>query len=260
MELINPSYQILHQESGLEGIYKAIELAGRICYKSEDKITDNSAKEFTDRMVKLGHWAMLEHGTVYLKVSIDHSEFFKYCKNKYSKVRIENNIYYITTNYRVLVENEWLDDLKYLCIPTEYHEKRIAVKFIADIGVLREFFRHRVFSMAQESTRYCNYSKEKFRKTLTFINPCWEMSQEAFHILKASLNIAESMYFDLLTLGWQPQQARNILPLALKSEAIMTGFLSDWVHFFKLRDDKAAHPQARELATPLHQEFINKFY
>ena len=141
MKLIKPSFEILNQQCGLEGIYKQIEIVGRICYKSEDKITEDSAKGFVDRMIKSGHGAMLEHGTVYLifhvkDPSIVGEEEYhnqqaflnrlinKYATNKYSIVKV-NHYYdtaFITTNYRVLVENEWLDDLKYLCKPTEFHE------------------------------------------------------------------------------------------------------------------------------------------
>lgn len=165
MKLIKPYFEIIEQEPGLEGIYKQIELAGRTCYKSEDKITPDSAKGFVDRMIKSGHGAMLEHGTVYLKDTYDvsaigswrHSIGDKYSSNKYSVVNTDcicdfRGIY-VTTNFRVLVENNWLDDLKYLCEPTEYHEKRATVRFICDRGVSHEFVRHRVFSFAQESTR-----------------------------------------------------------------------------------------------------------
>ena len=165
MKLIKPSFLIKEQESGLDGIYKQIEWAGRHCYKSHDKITEDSAKGFVDRMIKSGHGAMLEHGTVYLVMKGDENLSKRYQDNSYSKVILKYpeedlpNIYsipthYITTNYRVLVENKWLDDLKYICEPTRFHEKRISVKFICDRGVSHEFVRHRVFSFAQESTRY----------------------------------------------------------------------------------------------------------
>ena len=162
MKLIKPSFTIIEQQAGLEGIYKIIEQAGRTCYKSEDRITENSAKEFVDRMIKSGHGAMLEHGTVYLKFDYIIHSFgkgylggLKYKGNPYSKVVLskEDTTQYVTTNLRVLVENNWLDDLKYICEPTEYHEKRICVRFICDRGVSHEFVRHRVFSFAQESTR-----------------------------------------------------------------------------------------------------------
>lgn len=160
MKLIKPSFTIIEQQSGLEGIYKQIELAGRTCYKSEDKITENSAKEFVDRMIKSGHGAMLEHGTVYLFLTMSsRQQYFKYCSNPYSVANstgeAEKGTWngFVTTNYRVLVENGWLDDLEYLCEPTEYHEKRVCVRFICDRGVSHEYVRHRVFSFAQESTR-----------------------------------------------------------------------------------------------------------
>ena len=164
MKLIKQSFEILDQQCGLEGIYKQIEISGRTCYKSEDKITEDSAKEFVDRMIKSGHGAMLEHGTVYLAMPIETmlpieaNGWGKYTKNPYSKGFKVYNVngqkrVAITTNLRVLVENGWLDDLQYICEPTEYHEKRITVKFTTDQGILREFTRHRVFSFAVESTR-----------------------------------------------------------------------------------------------------------
>lgn len=149
MKLIKPYFEIIEQESGLEGIYKQIELAGRTCYKSEDKITPDSAKGFVDRMIKSGHGAMLEHGTVYLYIHKDHAYNVignnwvteQYLSNSYSVINIDSyGNYHITTNYRVLYENDWLEDLKYLCEPTEYHEKRITVKFICDRGVSHKEF------------------------------------------------------------------------------------------------------------------------
>ena len=134
MKLINSSVQVIKENDP----YKMIELAGRTCYKSEDKITDTSAKEFVDRMIKLGHGAMLEHGTVYLtiaKTAMNIGDPIFYTKNKYSKVREDSMFYYITTNMRVIVENDRMDDLQYQVEPTEHHEKRITVKFICDRGV-----------------------------------------------------------------------------------------------------------------------------
>ena len=169
MKLIKPSFEIIEQQSGLDGLYKQIELAGRTCYKSEDKITENSAKKFVDRMIKSGHGAVLEHGTVYLRYdfkaegnsnSTAYWLWSKYNKNKYSESvqaqpipGVPNGFVAITTNYRVLVENDWLDDLKYLCEPTEYHKKRVCVRFICDRVTGESFLRHRVFSFARESTR-----------------------------------------------------------------------------------------------------------
>lgn len=292
MKLIKPSFEIIEQQPGLEGVYKQIEQAGRTCYRSEDKITEDSAKSFVDRMIKSGHGAMLEHGTVYLQIkSRDvenyHLFYHKYSSNPYSYVNVGRgciwNTLYITTNYRVLVENDWLDDLKYLCEPIESHAKRVTVRFICDRGVSHEFVRHRVFSFAQESTRYCNYSKDKFNNEVTFILPCWvtdihsensydmellnnyplaeteNISPESIEFIR-SLVYSESSYFTLLEVGWKPQQARTVLPNALKTELVMTGFASDWKHFFELRDDNSAHPQAQELAHPLHEEFVKRGY
>lgn len=160
MKLIKPAFEIIEQQAGLEGIYKMIELAGRTCYKSEDKITETSAKTFVDRMMKMKHLSTCEFGTVYLYINHKYPNFVKmidrYINNKYSKCNYfptSFNKAYISSNLRVLVENNWLDDLKYLCEPTEYHEKRICVKFICDRGILAEFTRHRRFSFMAESTR-----------------------------------------------------------------------------------------------------------
>ena len=311
MKLIKPSYSIIKQECGLNGIYKQIELAGRTCYKSENNITEYSAKAFVDRMIKSGHGAMLEHGTVYLAIPMTTyapDAVNIYHDNPYSKVNECNEFIFtdkygdkvaawcVTTNFRVLVENDCLEDLEFLCEPTEYHEKRVTVRFICDRGVSHEFVRHRVFSFAQESTRYCNYSKDKFGNEVTFILPPWldENSPNLHKCAQASddwgeclseyyykitefgakegmyvdthkafataLFHAEKLYFSLLDNGWKAQEARAVLPNSLKTELVMTGFIDDWKHFFFLRDAAAAHPQARELAKPLHKEFIEKGY
>lgn len=312
MKLCKPLFEIWEQSAGLEGVYKQIERVGRVCYKSEDKITEDSAKPFVDRMIKSGHGAMLEHGTVYLKVinkglslcnyEKGHIED-KYINNPYSKVVFgkypKYNSYeeklkatqevYITTNYRVLVENGWLDDLQYICEPTEFHERRITVHFVCDRGVSHEFVRHRVMSFAQESTRYCNYSKDKFGNELTFIKPCWldiptgqyvywdgdwcdinkmkiqlpEGEHKDIDAFLWTLNNAETHYTLLINSGWKPQEARAVLPNSLKTELVVTGFTSDWNHFFDLRargTTGAPHPQAKELAEPLMKEFITRNY
>lgn len=299
MKLINSSVIVKEQESGIDGVYKQIEWAGRHCYKSLDKITENSAKEFVDRMIKLGHGAMLEHGTVYLAYLVFYQDvdnennltpehiFYKYQSNKYSKVKVVpyswsgEDAVYVTTNLRVLVENNWLDDLQYQVDPTEHHEKRITAKFICDRGVSHEFVRHRVFSFAQESTRYCDYSKDKFGNDITYIIPSWldlpegkysnwdndwcdvselkllypevdNLSDPANCFLQSIKN-AEYYYFMLINRGWKPQQARQVLPNATKTELVMTGFESDWEHFLSLRTSKNAHPDAQRLSLKLKE-------
>lgn len=283
MKLIESSVQIIEEKDP----YKMIELAGRTCYKSEDKITENSAKEFVDRMIKLGHGAMLEHGTIYLKIDKTEDGHLPPARlywsdgnhKKYTKVRKHGNSIYVTTNLRVIVENNRLDDLQYQVEPTEHHEKRITAKFICDRGVSHEFVRHRVFSFAQESTRYCDYSKNKFGNDITYIIPSWldlpegkysdwdndwcdvselkllypevdNLSDPANCFLQSIKN-AEYYYFMLINRGWKPQQARQVLPNATKTELVMTGFESDWDHFFELRCSGAAHPDAKKLADEL---------
>lgn len=271
MKLIKSSFEILEQAPGIQGVKKQIERAGRTCYKSEDKITDTSCEEFVNRMVNSGHGAMLEHGTVYLKFnntrkwvseySLEDSTYMGsfFTNNKYSKVNQVGDTMYVTTNYRVLVENNRLDCLHYICEPTEHHEKRITVKFICDRGVSHEFVRHRVSSFAQESTRYCNYMKDKFGTSVSFIYPEWLQDSEYLEF-EEDCRILEIMYAKWINKGWTAQQARYFLPTGVKTELIMTAFISDWEHFFKLRCHSTAHPQARELAIPLREEFIKRGY
>lgn len=287
MKLIESSVQIIEEKDP----YKMIELAGRTCYKSEDKITENSAKEFVDRMIKLGHGAMLEHGTIYLTIDGEDPNLSKIQSNPHTKVNLvpyevltESNYTisykaYITTNLRVLVENNLKELLCYQVEPTEHHEKRITVKWILDRVTGESFLRHRVFSFARESTRYCDYSKDKFGNDITYIIPSWldlpegkysywdndwcdvselkllypevdNLSDPANCFLQSIKN-AEYYYFMLINRGWKPQQARQVLPFAVCSPLVMTGFESDWEHFFELRCSGAAHPDARKLADEL---------
>lgn len=289
MKLIESSVQIIEEKDP----YKMIELAGRTCYHSQDKITEDSAKEFVDRMIKLGHGAMLEHGTIYLTIDGEDPNLSKIQSNPYTKVNLvpyevltEGNYTisykaYITTNLRVLIENNLKELLCYQVEPTEHHEKRITAKFICDRGVSHEFVRHRVFSFAQESTRYCDYSKDKFGNDITYIIPSWldlpegkysdwdndwcdvselkllypevdNLSDPANCFLQSIKN-AEYYYFMLINRGWKPQQARQVLPNATKTELVMTGFESDWEHFFELRCSGAAHPDAKKLADELYK-------
>lgn len=296
MRLVKPSFEILEQGPGLQGIYKQIELAGRTCYKSLDKITEDSAEGFVNRMIASKHYAMLEHGTVYLKAPFnipDDLLINSYSKNPYSKVHLskDNKTAYITTNYRVLVENDWLDDLKYLCKPTEFHEKRVTVRFTTSNGIMREFTRHRSHSFAVESTRYCNYNKKKFDYQTTFVIPSWSNLKEGTvdslrngkpmwdtlqytdgTVIKDtysniemdllySLKVSENMYFNMTAHGAKPQEAREVLPLATKCDMVMTGFVSDWNHFFDLRargTTGVPHPDAKALVEPLMHEFENR--
>lgn len=297
MRLIRPSFEIIEQKPGELGMMKHIETCGRVAWKSEDAIKDDSYIKFIDMLKGVNHGSVLEHGTVYLKLTNeDHGTitqliWHKYRKNKYSKA---TNItpdrepwhslaVYITTNYRVLVENDWLEDLQYQCEPTEFHERRFTVRFICDRGVSHEFVRHRVFSFTQESTRYCNYSKDKFGNEITYIIPCWftGITEATTDELKEvygdkdvnryyssdncenewvmSMLDNEATYNSLIENEWKAQQAWAVLPNSLKTELIMTGFMSDWEHFFKLRTASGAHPQAQELAIPLQEAFTELY-
>ena len=256
-------------------------------------------------MIQSGHGAMLEHGTVYLMApklydlsdELDYvyegCELDKYLYNKYSKCTEDFDYMYVTTNLRVLFENNWLEDLdKYLCEPTEYHEKRVQVRFTVDRFTGEEFLRHRVASFNRESTRYVLFTKEKFGGgSIKYIVPVWlldrmdeindkvDCSIEDFcqsvkdyecgigpmddiTAWMFALKACEWSYCTLTNeFGWQAQQARTVLPCAINSPLIKTAFVSDWVHFFNLRaigTTGKPHPQAFELADPLMKEFIER--
>lgn len=287
MRLIDASYEIIEQEPNILGVYKQIEKAARTAYKSEDKITEGSAQRMVEALCKSNHGACLEHGTIYLEVPYDTKRDYlingysiysadhviprinvQYASNSYSKTKTNpyKQVVAITTNARVIFENGWEDDLKYMCEPTEFHEKRITVKFTTSIGIVREILRHRHFSFLNESTRYCNYAKGKFNSELTFIKPDtnnW-VNEGNYYEYLAGLQYAEKCYLKAIDHGVKPEIARDILPLSLKSELIVTGFVSDWIHFFRLRSHIAAtgkpHPDIQKLADPLMQEFIDKRY
>ena len=296
MEFLVAGYEIIDQEPGLEGMYKAAELPGRICYCSQDKMAPGTAEKFCKGLMKSNHGAPLEHGTVYLKVlkHSDWNDLDKYRFNKYSKYTESTNYAYVTTNLRVLFENGWMDDLKYWCEPTEYHEKRIEVRFTVDRFTGEEFLRHRAASFNRESTRYVLFTKEKFGGgSIKYIIPVWMLdettmkeiddhkdlsitdfcqeviNEEEGHgdmtdvlVWMFALKACEWSYCKLTnTFGWQAQQARTVLPCAISSPLIKTAFVSDWVHFFNLRARGTTgkpHPQAFELADPLMKEFIKR--
>ena len=317
MRLVKPSYEIIEQGPGLQGIYDIIEKCGKVSYKSEPK-GGEVAKRFVEARAKERHGAVLEFGTVYLCIEeppVDVDENGRptglkdwgatqsivrfYSNNKYSKIgALYNSKWYITTNYRVLVENNRLDDLKYLCEPTEYHEKRYTVKFIADIGVGREFLRHRVMSPVQESTRYVNYMKEKFGEQCTFVIPPWIDLPECEDLTywdgdwvdmkkmkivypgkksKTSawlwaMDFAEKQYRVLTNdwsdiegvdeedkAPWTAQQARTVLPLSTKAEFALCGFTDAWIHFFRLRSDIAATGKPHPQAQELANPLREEF-
>lgn len=293
MRINNPSFEIWPQEAGLDGVYRQIERVGRVCYKSEDHQTADSARPFVERMIKNQHYAMLEHGTVYLRKKNNQSA--AYCSNRFSRVKRVGNTAYITTNLRVLAENGWMDDLQWLTEPTWHHEQRVTVHFTTQIAITREFNRHRADSMAEQSTRYCNYSKAKFGNEITINLPTWvrqemdgsdweaaisgglltvsgqqfvELSRKVADGSATVLDnwvfanlAAEKAYMNMTAAGRKPQEARVVLPLDTNTELVHTAFTSDWRHFFDLRalgTTGAPHPDAKALAMPLYEEFVRQ--
>lgn len=285
MKIQNPQYEIWMQNPGELGIYQQIERAGRVCYKSENNTTENSAKPFVGRMIEHEHFAMLEHGTVYM--TCNHGELPLYANNKFSHVNTIDGKDYITTNLRVMAENKTLEDLKYR---TDFkkgkHELRITVHFTTQIAITREYNRHRANSMAEQSTRYCNYTKNKFGSEISINLPTWvkgdlETNDEKFVELCEDVaneetndwtpidawlfanQAAEFAYMKLIAMGCKPQEARVILPLDTNTELVHTAFVSDWKHFFDLRalgTTGAPHPDAKILAEPLYEEFKERGY
>lgn len=194
MKVIKPSVEIIDILDP-NVILKKIEIAGRICYKSEDSITKESASRFISTILKNGHESVLEHAS-------------------------------------------------------------ITVKFIVDRGVSHEIVRHRIASYSQESTRYCNYSNNKFGNEITVIEPCFlDKNSDKYELWYNSCSACEDDYFILLNLGCTPQEARAVLPNSLKTELVMTANIREWRHFLKLRTSPASHPQMVEIANMLLDKF-----
>lgn len=286
MKLINQNVEEWHCGYTLPEIWSHIAKCARVCYQSEPRNNGETDKEFVKRVIlrnhsfyEIGesrelqlklHLSCLEHGTVYLDIPYEEDNlmainFFK--NNIYSKHNCAANAHYhITTNMRVIIENNLINILYYITKPNVFHYLRTTFNITTDIGVARELARHRTHSISEESTRYCNYSKDKFDNELTFIKQCWlndeklklygdyhtvirDKSPESIFI--ANLNNVEKDYLDLIKLGWTPQQARQILPLSTKVQTIHTAFESDWAEFISLRADSCSgsvHPNMKVIA------------
>ena len=286
MKITEPKVEIWEQEPGINGIYKQIERAGRVCYKSEDHITEDSAKPFVERMIASKHYAMLEHGTVYLSVpdtQANEDLIQELLYNKFTHLFVLKDVRRInfSTNLRVLVEKDIWDACKpYVCDFVKGFfggDRRVTVHFSTQIAVSREANRHRVDSVAEQSTRYCNYSKDKFGGEIAINKPSWIVADNFVHSLSydpmnmldpvevwwAANAYAEACYMRLLQLGWKPEQARVILPLDTNTELVHTAFVSDWLHFFDLRalnKTGKAHPDMIAVAKPLYEEFKKRGY
>lgn len=198
MKIIEPYVQLINAPD-YDTVLNTIETAGRVCYKSEDKITDDSAEKFIDGIIKRGHEAVLEHAV-------------------------------------------------------------ITARFVCDRGVSHEIVRHRMASYCQESTRYCNYSKDKFGREITFIKPSFfDLDNPNYNEWEIACSVAEYEYLKMLDNGATPQEARTVLPNSLKTEVIMTANIREWRHFMRLRCSEKAHPQMREVAMELLVELVVKY-
>lgn len=262
MRIVNFDLAILDQGRGLHSMYRHIEKCVGVCYKSEDD---------KPTVVDTKHTEALEHGTIYLTVPV--WKFWvwkKYVRDPYTKVRFNRFSMYITTNYRVVVTNNWKDDItRYLTvenIPTEFHEQRITVKFTVSRAVANEFVQHRVFSFIQEPI-YCDC----FDNELVFVKPVWFDNSKVKYseddipavVLSSTANRdqeyaracyeCEQHYKRLVKSGCSPQQATGVLLLDLKTELIMTGFESQWKDFFRFRCNSNAQVEVREVASILRE-------
>lgn len=279
MKLINQSFEILEQKDfTLKGIKQFIERCGRVCYKSEDRITDDSYEKFVDMLEKRDHTRPLEFGTVHLKMILPDFEGFIHSlltigmlNNIWIKHAYKGDVIYITTNYRY-----YLDIIKHFPNvkeyfteeDNEYYPKRYTVHFITSRGIMDEFRTHVGLSHLAESSRYCSYDKNRFGNELTFIIPNWvntncpNKEQEGPSVASIEWSTtmldAEASYMNLIKMGCTAQEAREVLPLAVKSELISCGFEDAWSNFFYRRCAKDAHPMAQEIAKPMHKEFIER--
>lgn len=250
--------------------HKLVNLFPELSNYTEEKLSDSplyenrTAEEFCNMIKNNGHLSVFEFGTVYLKVpSGSMFDFSKYVANKYSVVKVFNLDKYITTNMRVIVENGYESDLKYLCEPTEYHEKRITAEFICSRAIANEIVRHRVMSFIQESQRYCAYNNDKFGSSVKFIKPTWindldkpySKMVDSTRCWYRNMKTCEFHYFKLLNMGIKPQFARGVLPNDTATKIYVCGFESDWNHFFNLRCSQRAHPDLKILADNLKQQF-----
>lgn len=223
---------ILQKGASLDDIYEHIDKCARVSYKSEPK---GNSRAFVHKLIKAKHMSVLEHGTVYLSTN-DCNMRERYMSNPYSFVHIndESGFSTITTNYRVIKENGWEGDFAELDFNSDFQERRLSILVTTDIGTSRELNRHRAFSITEQSTRYCNFSKAKFGEELTFLTPPWYKGDDkASMSFEEACSNAESDYMSLIDFGWTAQQAREVLPLSLVTRVVYTG---TYTQFRKLID------------------------
>lgn len=302
MKFINPSVDIWEQDvtnpdTLIEAMWAHIARCVRVCYQVDKPKNNETEEEYVKRVIfrnsyerLTNHYSVLEHGAIYFSIEFPDAidgddnvddELYELSNillnyDKFSKVKKEDteftHIWHISTNLRVLVEHDIIWALKY-AVPfnPKWHTRRVTVSFITSLGIAREFNRHRVHSISEESTRYCNYSKDRFGNELTFVIPTWYTGGNGKNDRECSMDSefeltceeAELSYKRMISWGAAPQQAREILPLATKVQTIHTAFADDWKQFFALRADGVSgppHPDAEILAKPLKEEFINRKY
>lgn len=294
MKLLESITEFVPQPEGLEGIYKQIELVGRSCWMSQNMIKEDSAISFVKNLQENGHTAPFEHGTIYLKMPSGVSGV-RYSRNPYSRYSNDGSNEYITTNYRVIVENNWFDDLQYIVpFDKEHHVPRITFHFTCQRVISAEYNRHRHNSPMESSSRYCNFANDKYGKEISLCVSDWLVKeaeevviQKYFHKPSGieaiescnkgleqycyevgngydiqNMNIidywlfanlaCEYSYINMIRLGAKAEQAREVLPLDLKTELYHTAFLDDWLHFCSLRawnsKGNHPHPEAKKLA------------
>ena len=301
MKFINPEAKVLPELYNREGIIKSIERAARVSYQSSDLIKEGSADKLVNMLIEKGHHEPLELGTVYLYIVlgsplydyhyIKKTELIKFYKNNpYSRVVTRDNPainakeYYITSNYRVLIEHNRLKDLEYYSLPTE-HIRRVTIDFITSIAITRDLLRHRVGSFVNESTRYCNYTKEqRFGNEITYIIPknsgllegnyavdgdkiTYEDDPDinftdGEYLFLRNCSRCEDDYLEAVDRGVKPQVARYMLNLATKSELIMCMYTDDLKHFLELRSPKygavGTHPDYAYLADSIYDQLIDR--
>ena len=312
MKIVNPQVELWKQEPTLKGAWHQIARATRVCYQSKPR-EGESDEAFVNRVILKPatredgsidfdkcHGAMLEHGTIYLNIPTYSSKHINhYINNKYSRVILVHEFggdysNHITTNMRVILENNIQDDLQFICAPIG-HIRRTTFSVITDIGVTRELNRHRMNSIAEQSTRYCTYSADKFGNEITytsneFLYDCifnlnwdgFDINSDFFYDLcediandKSDISdkwTAENYYiFGLLAaefayLGLKENKvpndiARQVLNLNTRSQAVYTAFDDDWQHFIKLRADNISgkvHPNMKIIADKIKELFNNK--
>jgi thymidylate synthase (FAD) len=232
MQIIEPSYEILAIVPA--DPLQHIELAGRTCYKSEDKITADSAEGFVRRILKSDKMQRLSD---YVAQVVG------------SGMSAADQHHNIMEQIQVM-----LDDPPHESV---IEHATMSVRFVCDRGVSHELVRHRLCGFSQESTRYCNYGKGRFGSHITVIRPVFwegEDEREAYEIWERECLNAEDAYLDLVARGARPEQARSVLPNSLKTEIVVTANLREWRHIFRLRTSLKAHPQMRQLMRPLLAE------